>query len=402
MESLKQIIENYFKKNKQYIKSEDLKKKLKIKGEEQTESFFCALNELVEEGSLFFDEKKGYKIFTNDLGMAYGEIEINKNGTGFVHTKDGYTILIENCNLNGALNGDKVIVSSIDAKRKDYYNGEIYKVLKRKNGNVLFTVVGNGYKASLVPCNKYENISINVNKNELKNLVDGEIVLINVDSKNIDGVYLAEIIRVVGHKNDADIDIKMIYEKYNVPIEFSKDSLNELESIPTDVSEEDMMGRVDLRHLPIITIDCDSTKDRDDAIYIEKLSNGNYKLYTSISHISHYIKKGSKLYEEALKRRISHYPNNTCNPMFPPKISNGICSLNEDVDRLTRTFELEINKEGKIVDYKDYKSVIKSRKAMKYSEVNKVWQAKWFVDMINICNSLNCLKNLVRYWKKTE
>jgi len=321
---------------------------------------------------LFFDAKKGYTLFVNELGVAYGEIEINKNGTGFVHTNDGYTILIENCDLNGALDGDKVIVTSIDSKRKDYYRGEICKVLKRKNGNILYEVVGNSYSATLIPCNEFENIAVSINKNELKNLVDGEIVLVNIDTNKINGEYLGEVVRVVGHKNDADTDIRMIYEKYNVPIEFSKEALEEAEKIPTDVSEEDIVDRVDLRHLPIITIDCDTTKDRDDALYMEKLPNGNFKLYNNISHISRYIKKGSKLYEEALKRRISHYPNNTCNPMFPPKISNGICSLNEGVDRLTRTFEIEVNQDGEIVDYKDYKSVINSRKQMKYSEVNRV------------------------------
>ena len=233
-------------------------------------------------------------------------------------------------------------------------------------------MVGNGSHATLIPYDINQNIPIVINKNEYKNLVDGEYVRIKVGTEKINGEYLAEIQKVIGHKDDADIDINLIYMSYGIPIEFSKEALQEADNLPTEVIDSEIEGRVDLRSKKIITVDCDGTKDRDDAIYGERLPNGNFKLYVSISDLSHYVKRGSKLFEEALNRRTSHYPNNTCNPMFPHKLSNGICSLNENVDRLTKTCEMEITSEGKVVDYKVYKSVINSRKAMKYSEVNKV------------------------------
>ena len=372
MTSIKNQIQEYFENNNNYIKAEELKKILKIKGEEQTNRFYDDLNALIEEGSLFFDEKKGYKLFANELGVAYGEIEITKSGNGFVHTNEGYTIFIENKDLNGALDGDSVIISSIDFGRRDEYKGEVYRVIKRKTGNVFFEVVGNGYNATLIPCNINENIAVNINKNEFKNLVDGEILLVNVGVENVDGEYKATISEVVGHKDDADIDINLIYAKYGVPVAFSEEALKEAEELPTEVTEKDIKNRVDLRNKNIITIDCDGTKDRDDAIYVEKLENGNFKLYVSISSVNYYVKRGSKLFEEALTRNTSHYPNNTCNPLFPHKLSNGICSLNENVDRLTKTCEMEITPEGKVVNYDIYNSVINSKKAMKYSEVNRV------------------------------
>ena len=198
-----------------------------------------------------------------------------------------------------------------------------------------------------------------------------------------------------GHKDDADIDIKLIYIQHGIPIEFSKEAIEEVNNLPTEVSEIEIKNRVDLRGKEIITIDCDGTKDRDDSIYGERLSNGNFKLYVSISDVSHYVKRGSKLFEEALIRRTSHYPNNTCNPLFPHKLSNGICSLNENVDRLTKTCEMEITPDGKVVDYNIYKSVIKSRKAMKYSEVNKVLEGKFvdgyseYVEQLKILNEIS-------------
>lgn len=387
-------IENYFKKNNNFVKPEDLKKKMNIKGEEQTNLFYDALKELIEEGSLFFDIKKGYRLFTNDLGFAYGEIEINKAGNGFVHTKDGYTIFIDNLDLNGALNGDKVMISSIDFGRRDQYKGEVYKVLKRKTGNVIYEVVGNGYNASLVPYNKNESIPININKNELKKLVDGEFVLLNVSAEKKYGEYTATIKKVVGHRNEPNVDLKMIYIKHNLPIEFSEEALKEAENMPTEVTEDDIKGKKDLRKKQFLTIDCDDTKDRDDSVYAEKLPNGNIRLFVAISLIDYYVKKGSKIYEEAMERCTSHYAGGACVPMFPPKLSNGICSLNENVDRLARIFEMEIDPDGIIKDYDVYSAVINSKKQMKYSECNKIFKGQKVEDYEDFIEQLKLHKEI--------
>ena len=394
MKSIKEMILQYLEKNKHFIKGEELKKKLNIKGEEQTTLFFDVLEALVEDGSLFFDSSKGYRLFENNLGLAFGEIEINKAGNGFVHTNDGYTIFIDAPDLNGALDGDKVIVSSLGIGKKNDYKGEIYKIVKRKNGNILFEVIGNGFEASLVPYNHNQNVPVSINKNKFKNLVDGEIVLVKVGTEKIESEYIGEIEKVVGHIHDAGIDLKLIYTEHGIPIEFSNEALKEADELPTIVSEEEIIGRVDLRDKSIITIDCDDTKDRDDAVYVEKLANGNYKLYTNIAHISHYIKKDSSLYKEASIRNTSHYPNNTCNPMFPPKVSNGICSLNEGVDRLTRTCEMEFDPFGNVVNYDIYLSVINSRKAMKYGEVNKVLANETVAGYEEYIDQLNLMEEL--------
>lgn len=393
MTELKKMMEDYFNRNKGRISKDELRHKFNIKGEEQTAIFNCALNELVIEGCLFFDGKN-YRLFTNEIGLAYGEIEINKNGNGFVHTKNGYTILIENVDLNGALDGDKVIVSSINAKRKDFYCGEVYKVLKRKTGFVVFEVIGNGREASLIPYNNYNNIHVSINKNELKDLVDGELIKVKVGTEYIDGEYIATIDSIIGHKDDPDIDIKLLAEKYNIPIEFSDEALEEAKNLPKEVTEKDLKGRVDLRYKNIITIDCDGTKDRDDAVYVEKLPNGNYKLLVSISSVNYYIKKGMKLYEEAIERCTSHYPNNTCIPMFPHTISNGICSLNKGVDRLTKTCDMEIDSTGNIVDIQVYNSVINSRAAMKYSDVNNLLNGKTIEELEPFRKDLELMKEL--------
>ena len=151
---MKELILNYFTTHKSFITKEKLKQKLNIKGEEQTTSFLMSLESLVEDGSLFFDAKKGYQLFTNDLGVAFGEIEINKAGNGYVHTKDGYTIFIEKEDLNGALNNDNVIVGSIIPKDHNTYKGKVEKITKRSNGHIIYEAVNRGKEIELKPYNK--------------------------------------------------------------------------------------------------------------------------------------------------------------------------------------------------------------------------------------------------------
>ena len=380
MDEVISLLEKLFSKDSRYHSKSEIQKLLKLKGERQVEILDSALNTLAEEGKVFFDKKNGYRIFPSHQGFAFGKIEINKSGTGFVHTSDGYTILIENCDLNGALNGDNVIVYNIFNKRKDYFHGEIYKITKRKTGNIIFEVNKTNNSINLIPYNNLENINIDINSNELKDLVDGNLILVKVGCNCNDGLFDATIDRVIGHKDDPNIDVRIILEKYNLPIDFSNKIIEEAKTLPKEVSVEEIENRIDLRNENIFTVDCDNTKDRDDAVSIKKLENGNYLLKVHIAHVSYYVKEGTNLFEEAIHRCSSHYPVNTCIPMLPKIISNGICSLNPNNDRLTRTIEMEIDSEGVIVNYNIYNSVINSKKAMSYSELNKVLNNEYLKD----------------------
>ena len=402
MEELMDLILSYFNQNKKGFSLKELRKNFNIKGEEQTNIFNSALNMLIEDGSLFFDGKT-YKLFTPDLGLAYGEIEINRNGNGIVYTKLG-TIFIDKQNLNGALNGDKIIISNIKKiNTKMIYQGDVFKVLKRRSGKITFKVSGNGFDASLIPYNENNTVDVIINKNEFKDLKDGDYVIVDVSTEKIDNKYYAEITKIINNTNSKDIDVKILFEEYNIPTEFSEEALSEAKQLPTEVSKNEIKDRIDLRDKQVLTIDCDNTKDRDDAIYVEKLPNGNYKLYVNISDVSHYVKNGSKLFEEALIRCNSHYVNNTCNPMFPQELSNGICSLNANVDRLTKTVEMEIDNNGHVIDYNIYKSVINSKKAMKYSKVNRVLNGESikgydeFAPQLKLMDELNVILENARH-----
>ena len=237
MEEVVGLLEQFFYKDMRYHNKSEIKKLLNINEEIQERILDLALNILVENGKIFYD-KKGYKLFPTHSGFAFGEVEINNAGTGFVHTNDGYTILIENNDLNGALNGDNVIVYNIFSKRKDYYHGEIYRITKRKTGNIIFEVIGNGLNASILPYNNLEHINVAINQNEFKNLIDGDLILVRVGCECNYGNFDGRIIKVLGHKTDPNIDIKLILEKHDIPIEFSDDILKEAELIPKSVTNE--------------------------------------------------------------------------------------------------------------------------------------------------------------------
>lgn len=384
MEEVKKLIEEFIEKNNK-ITEEKLKKALKIKGEAKTRIYNKALKELREEGKIYKDEKERLTPFSKNQELIHGKIKINKAGNGFIEDNQK-TIYIENKDLNGALDEDIVIIE------KDQ-NPKVKQILKRNKENIILEVQKEN-KTKLIPHHKNQNIKVDINKNELKNLSNGDLILVKVTTEKTNDKYKGEIIKTIGNKNEKEAELKALALEYGIPVEFSKESLQEAKNIKQSVTKEDLKDRIDLRKKQIVTIDCDDTKDRDDAVYVEKTKDGNYKLYVSIIDISHYIKPNTSLYEEAKKRCTSHYLNNICIPMFPKEISNGICSLNENEDRLTKTCEMKINQKGEVIDYKIYNSVINSKKAMKYSEVNQVLENKNLKEYTSFLEQLKIMEEL--------
>lgn len=230
-------------------------------------------------------------------------------------------------------------------------------------------------------------------------LVEGSRVLIKLKNDGLNG----NIVEIIGHKDDPGIDLTQIALSKCFSLDFSEEYLKELEKFPNHVKEDEIKGRLDLRDKLIYTIDCDNTKDMDDAISVEKKENGNYVLGVHIADVSHYVKLGSEIFKEAFKRGNSLYMLNTVIPMIHKFLSNGICSLNPSVDRLTKSCFMEIDKDGNIVDYKIVKSVIRSKKKMKYSEVNKLLEENKmvagyepFIDNLKLANELNNILNKAR------
>lgn len=370
MDILKQALIDFLNR-KSNIDLKDIKRELKINNNAEALLLERCLKELEIEGIIFQDHKGLYSLLCKQPNVVHGKVHFLTSGDALITTKDNMQIIIDKKNANGLLDKDIVTVNNLWKDKKNNIYGILYKIVKRNLEQISCEVIFRNGQNILVPYNSKCESEIHVNQKELDKYGVGEILLVSL---NKSGIYDGYIIKSIGHKDEPDVDEKSIAYDHGFEVEYSNKYLKELESIPLKVDGNKALreGRVDLRDKNIFTIDGKDTKDIDDAIGIEVLNNGNYKLYVSIADVSYYIKDETSICNEAYRRGTSVYMNNTCIPMFHPKISNGICSLHPGVDRLTKTCEMIISPEGEVLSYDIYKSIINSRKKMTYEDVNKL------------------------------
>lgn len=329
------------------------------------------LDKWIEDGALMRNNRGKYNIPEN-LGFVKGTFSIIKDRFAFVDTADE-GIFIPKPHFNSALDGDTVLVkitAGLNGDKKK--EGEVVKVISRERDTIVGILQRNENFGFVTPTHSFGK-DIYIPYRMMKDAKNQQLVVVKITSwgtneKKPEG----EIIEVIGDPYNTNNMIEALIVREGMSETFSKPVLIEARNIPVTVSKEEIAKRKDLRDLPIITIDGDDAKDLDDAVYVKKLSNGNYKLIVSIADVSHYIPEGSMLDQEAFKRGNSVYLVDRVLPMFPKEISNGICSLNPDEDKLTFTCEMEIDQNGKVVDSETYKSVIKSVRRMTYTNVNRM------------------------------
>lgn len=351
---------------------EELDSLLNIKTIEETKEMADCLELLEKEGQIYHSNKNKYMLFSF-CNLKKGFLRVNKKGYGFVEVNnENEDIFISSEDMKNAIDGDFVIVEVTLTKDDGRREGRILKIIKRS----LSTVVGEIYFRRgigyIIPDDKKLKLEIEIPKKKNMGAVDGHKVVVAIDEFKKKGKCVGEVIKIIGHKNDPGVDILSIVEHFKIKYEFDNEVIEQLDSIPEEVSASDKKGRKDLTEEVIFTIDGDDTKDIDDAISIEKLDNGNYKLGVHIADVSYYVKEGTPLDNEAMERGTSVYLVDRVIPMLPHKLSNGICSLNPNVERLAISCVMEIDNSGKTVDYEIFESVIKSRIQMTYKNVNKI------------------------------
>ena len=369
---MKDKILEILKKYNRALSFEEIDSVLNIKTVEETEELINALRELEEDVEIYHSNKDKYMLFEHS-NLRKGIMRTNKKGFGFVDVSNQEEdVFVGIDNMNGAINGDKVLVEILSNKTDGRIEGRIVRVVKRE----LSTVVGEIYfkkgRGYIIPDDDKLKMNIEIPKGKNKGSVDGHKVVVKITSQISNNKFKGEVIRILGHKNDIGVDILSVVCKYNIKDTFDEETIKQLDSIPEEVYPSDKVGRRDLTDEVIFTIDGDDTKDIDDAISIEKLENGHYKLGVHIADVSYYVKEGSPLDKEAMERGTSVYLVDRVIPMLPHKLSNGICSLNPEVERLAISCVMEIDENGKTVDYEIFPSVIKSRIQMTYKKVNKV------------------------------
>lgn len=328
------------------------------------------LNQLEDEYEVVRSKKDRYML-PSFAGYFKGKIRVNQKGFGFV-IQDGDDIYIPKNRINGAFNDDIVVAKKLEKQRGNKIEGEVIKIIEKANNVLVGIYQQNKQTGYIILDDKKLGIAIDVDKSNKNGAVDGSKVIVKLGKKIKDNKYQGTIEKVIGHKNDPGIDVLSAIYAHNIDIEFSDKTLEYIKSISEDITKEDLVGRRDLRNEIICTIDGDDAKDLDDAISIDKLDNGNYKLGVHIADVSYYVKETTPLDDDARSRGTSVYLVDRVIPMLPQYLSNNICSLNEGVDRLTMSCEMEIDETGKIVSYDIFQSVINSTARMTYNNVNAI------------------------------
>ena len=374
---------------------------------EMDELLASTLTQMVNNFDLHLSNKGRYMLFKdsekND-NYFKGKFMDTNSTFGFVRV-EGLTddIFIHGRKTMGAINGDEVLVyltkGARDGKKME---GEIVKIINREVNNRVGEIYHYDGKIMVsLDDKKFKKLIYLKDNPETRRLVDGDKVVVSFTSSREDKEYInATLVRRIGHITDPGIDILSIVADHEIETEFTDSYLEELAKLPTSVSEKDLTDRRDLRDKMIFTIDGDDTKDIDDAISYEKLANGNYKLGVHIADVSNYIKENSVLDLEARNRGTSTYLVDRVIPMFHHQISNGICSLNPDEDRLTISCVMEISPEGKLVDYEIFPSVIHSRKQMTYKKVNEILEnniiPEGYEEFADTLKAMNELAHIIR------
>lgn len=393
-ETLFELIQNHNKLRS----AEEWAVYLKLKDKE-LESFFELVYKLQSNYELI-TTKKGKLQLVEESDFIEGLLKINPKGFGFVDGENE-SIYIPSENFNTAFDGDKVLVKPRVFKNQSK-EGMVIKVLERNTKQLVLTLEKKGNKESYHFDDPRFLYKIKMIDSDTEHCVSGSVLLCDiVDYGNVTTV---KINHVLGHKDDPGMDITQILIQHNITLNFPDDVLEEVESIPMEVSDNDLEGRTDYRDDIVVTIDGEDAKDFDDAISIKRIPTG-YKLDVHIADVSHYIQENSPLDKEARDRGTSVYVVDRVVPMLPHALSNGICSLMEGVNRLTLTCSMEIDHGGTVTNYDIHPSVIKSSKRMTYTNVNKVLDGEVpqgyesYVEMIELMDECAQRIRYVRYEK---
>ena len=362
----------------------------------------------IDSGDLVMDKKHRLSLPENS-GYVKGVFRIIKNKFAFVDREDSEEkegIFIPKDEFNNALDGDTVLVEITEKKKSDKgAEGRVVKIIEHRKNTVVGILEKSKNFAFVIPTGSFGK-DIYIPNSKIANADNRDLVAVEItfwgdDDRKPEG----KIIKVLGSSTNSKNMIEALIYREGLSEEFSNEAMQQTKEV---IKEKiDYSNRKDLTKLPIITIDGADAKDLDDAVYVEKLENGNYKLIVAIADVSHYVKKDTVLDLEARHRGNSVYLVDRVLPMFPKEISNGICSLNEKEEKLTFSCEMEIDLKGDVVNYEVYKSVIKSVHRMTYKDVNAILDGdkdliNEYSDIYEMLNKMLELSKILRAKKFTR
>lgn len=373
---MKKELKAFFNRNQgRGFKSKDIAGKLGFNTDHEYASLKAALHKLEEESILI---RTGKKYQLNKLPQSNrlkGRLEINRNGFGFVNINDENRgdVFIAARNIGNAFDGDIVEVELFAKQKGKNIEGQIVSVIERKRKEYVGIIKKSKSFFFISPDDPKLHRDIYINESKLNGAKNGDKVVVgklvwDTSMLNPEG----EVIEVLGKSGTHDTDIISIAREFDLKYKFPSSVLEEAESISSIIPKEEIKKRIDYRDKNVFTIDPEDAKDFDDALSIEKLENGNLSIGIHIADVSHYVKKGSSLDVESSQRGNSVYFVGRVIPMLPEKLSNQICSLVPNEDRLTSSVIVEMTPRGKIIEYSIDKTIINSKRRFTYEQAQKV------------------------------
>ncbi len=337
----------------------------------------AVLGELCAEGKVYLTKKKRYMLVEGESKMYAGVLHCNAKGFfGFVICDDASEedIYIRGDNLKDAFDGDRVIAEADKEKAGGRREGHIVRVLERANKTIVGVIIDKKKEGffRLRPDNRRIYAKVRIKPEDMMGAGIGSRAACEVTGYTENGKLLGRVISVLGEQSSLKSCVEGVIFSNGIKQAFEPETMEEARKTPSAVTAADIKGRDDLRDMTVFTIDGDDARDFDDAVSLSALSDGNYWLGVHIADVSHYVKRGKPLDKEAFERGTSVYLADRVIPMLPEKLSNGICSLNPNEDRLTLTIFMEVNHNGEVVSRKLEKTVIRSKERLTYNSVNAI------------------------------
>ncbi|MDO5027660.1 MAG: ribonuclease R [Bacillota bacterium] len=384
------------------VDQEEIAQLIGVKGKE-AKMVYQTLKQMEKENLLSLDRKSRYKLVDLDNSFV-GQVDMAQKGYAFVIVEGREDIFVARDDLNTAMDQDQVLVVLKDKDRADGKDeGYVKKIISRNIKNLVGKVSKKPKDdfAFIIPDDKAMNYDIFVKAKNLKGALDGQKVYIEITKypqgdKNPEG----QVVEILGYPEDQGIDVLSVAYNHGIRMVFPDKVLREARALPESVSQKEMEGRKDFREDLIFTIDGEDAKDLDDAVGIELLDNGNYLLGVHIADVAHYVREYSATDIEAQKRGNSVYLIDRVVPMLPEELSNGICSLNPDQDRLTLSLLMEISPKGKLIKSQIYQGLIRSKARLNYTDVSKYLEEddQEAKDLLgpDICQALDYMADLMK------
>jgi ribonuclease R len=356
---------------------QELEKVFGIADAEEFKEFLKLLTELEQQGEVLRTRSDRYGV-PERMNLIKGRLQAHAKGFGFLIPVDREhpDVYIHANDLKGAMNGDTILVRvTSKSQGGGRMEGEVARIVTRANEQIVGTFQHYETYAFVAADDKRIHKDIFIPKEGFHGAVNGQKVVVKI-LQYPEGRSAAEgeVIEILGHKDDPGVDILSIIRKYQLPEGFPEEVMLEAENVPDEIKEADLEGRRDLRDKVLVTIDGEDAKDLDDAVNVERLPNGNFLLGVHIADVGYYVRENSQLDQEAYNRGCSVYLVDRVIPMLPHRLSNGICSLNPKVDRLTMSCEMEIDSSARVVRHDVFTSVIKTTERMTYTNVRKILQ----------------------------